>query len=50
MDKSLKSPREGSEGKYNIAIIRGKVMAGSFRMELIRIGYIEIDKRIPKEP
>jgi hypothetical protein len=30
--------------------VRGKVMAGGFRMELIRIGCIEIDGRILEEP
>jgi hypothetical protein len=29
--------------------VRGKVMAGGFRMELIRIGCIEIDRRILEE-
>jgi hypothetical protein len=30
--------------------VRGKVTAGGFRMELIRIGCIEIDRRILEEP
>jgi hypothetical protein len=30
--------------------VRGKVTAGGFRMELMRIGCIEIDRRILKEP
>jgi hypothetical protein len=30
--------------------VRGKVMVGGFRMELIRIGCIEIDRRILEEP
>jgi hypothetical protein len=30
--------------------VRGKVTAGGFRMKLIRIGCIEIDRRILEEP
>jgi hypothetical protein len=30
--------------------IRGKFIAGGFRIELIRIGYIEIDRQILEEP
>jgi hypothetical protein len=30
--------------------VRGKVTVGGFRMELIRIGCIEIDRRILEEP
>jgi hypothetical protein len=32
------------------ACVRGKVIARGFRMELIRIGCIEIDRRILEEP
>jgi hypothetical protein len=30
--------------------VRGKVMAGGFRIKLIRIGCIEIDRQILNEP